>query len=229
MRVATYNLNYANQSGDAVLNAIAEADADILCLQETTPKSERFLSEKLAGRGTGARHLTKVLDKGEDLYYRLCADMIHTPTLREQIADRPDDLQYLAEFIARRVLTDLPEESHALAREAVDWIGDQLGPDYRWPGNIRELEQCVRNVMIRKSYKPARQSHVADGATAHERLAHKVAEGHFSPEELIEHYVSMIYAAEGQQYGRASKRLDMDWRTLNQKLNQKLIEAYSVR
>ena len=58
------------------------------------------------GRGTGARHLTKVLDKGEDLYYRLCADMIHTPTLREQIADRPDDLQYLAEFFARRVLTD---------------------------------------------------------------------------------------------------------------------------
>ena len=56
--------------------------------------------------GTGARHLTKVLDKGEDLYYRLCANMIHTPTLREQIADRPDDLQYLAEFIARRVPTD---------------------------------------------------------------------------------------------------------------------------
>jgi len=48
LRVATYNLNYANQSGDAVLNAIAEADADILCLQETTPNSEWFLRKKLA-------------------------------------------------------------------------------------------------------------------------------------------------------------------------------------
>ncbi len=48
-------------------------------------------------------------------------------------------------------------------------------------------------------------------------------------DEFIEHYVSMIYAAEGQHYGRASKRLEMDWRTLKQKLSQELIEAYSVR
>jgi endonuclease/exonuclease/phosphatase (EEP) superfamily protein YafD len=49
LRIATYNLNYANRSGDAVLSAIAEADADILCLQETTRNSERFLRRKLAG------------------------------------------------------------------------------------------------------------------------------------------------------------------------------------
>lgn len=48
LRVATYNLNYANRSSDEVLDAIAEADADILCLQETTPNSERFLRRKLA-------------------------------------------------------------------------------------------------------------------------------------------------------------------------------------
>ena len=48
LRVATYNLNFANRSSDAVLDAIAEADADILCLQETTPNSERFLRRKLA-------------------------------------------------------------------------------------------------------------------------------------------------------------------------------------
>ncbi len=48
LRVATYNLNYANRNGDAVIDAITEADADILCLQETTPNSERFLRKKLA-------------------------------------------------------------------------------------------------------------------------------------------------------------------------------------
>ena len=48
LRVATYNLNFANRSSDKVLDAIAEADADILCLQETTPNSERFLRRKLA-------------------------------------------------------------------------------------------------------------------------------------------------------------------------------------
>ena len=165
----------------------------------------------------------------EDLYYRLCADMIQTPTLREQIADRPDDLPYLTEFIARRVLTDLPEESQNLARETVDWIAVQMGTNYSWPGNIRELEQCVRNVMIRKSYTPARQNRIAVGASAHDRLARAVEEGSFSLEELIEHYVSMIYAAEGRHYGRAAKRLGKDWRTLRQKLNADLVVAYSVR
>ena len=165
----------------------------------------------------------------EDLYYRLCADMVQTPTLREQIADCPDDLMCHAEFIARRVLTELPEESRALAKEAVDWITVQIGPNYSWPGNIRELEQCVRNVMIRKSYTPVRQSPVAVGGSAHDRFARDVAAGRFTLEELIEHYVSMTYAAEGQHYGRASKRLNMDWRTLKLKLNQELVETFTIR
>ena len=165
----------------------------------------------------------------EDLYYRLCADMIHTPALHEQIVDCPDDLQLLAEFFARRVLTDLPEESQALARETVDWIGAQMAPNYAWPGNMRELEQCVRNVMIRKSYTPARQSRERTGSTPQDHFARDVAAGHFTLEELIERYVSMVYAAENAHYGRASKRLNMDWRTLKLKLNQELIETYSVR
>ena len=83
--------------------------------------------------------------------------------------------------------------------------------------------------MIRKSYTPVRQSRAADGASAHDRLARAVTEGRFSLEELIEHYVSMIYAAEGQHYGRAATRLGKDWRTLRQKLNADLVDAYSVR
>ena len=164
----------------------------------------------------------------EDLYYRLCADMIHTPTLREQVADRPADLQDLAEFIARRLLTDLPDEAHALAQEAVEWIETHLGTDYPWPGNIRELEQCVRNVMIRKSYTPAKPDRVVDGASPHERLAQAVAEGRLSLKELTEHYVSLVYAAEGR-YDQAAHRLGMDWRTLKQKVNPELVEVYSVR
>ncbi len=165
----------------------------------------------------------------EDLYYRLCADMIQTPDLREQIADCPDDLICLAEFLARRIVTDLPEESRALARETVDWVATQMGANYSWPGNIRELEQCVRNVMIRKSYTPASQSRVDAGASPRDQFAQAVAEGRFSLDELIEHYVSMIYAEEGQHYVRAAKRLNVDWRTLRQRLNSVLVETYSVR
>ena len=45
--VATYNLNYANRRGDQVLDAIATADPDLICFQETTVQSERFLRERL--------------------------------------------------------------------------------------------------------------------------------------------------------------------------------------
>ena len=233
-------LEVAGEQGTVFLDEIGELDLSIQVKLLRVLQSGGFSrvgeteERKFKGKFVAAtnRDLSEEMAAGrfrEDLYYRLCADMIQTPTLYEQIADCPGDLEYLVEFIARRVLTDLPEESHTLARETVDWIGVQMGPNYLWLGNIRELEQCVRNVMIRKSYVPATQSRITVAASAHDQLARAVEEGLYSLEELIEHYVSMIYAAEGQHYGRASKRLDMDWRTLKQKLNQKLIKAYSVR
>lgn len=45
--VATYNLNFANRRGDQVLDAIATADPDLVCFQETTIQSEGFLREHL--------------------------------------------------------------------------------------------------------------------------------------------------------------------------------------
>ena len=38
-----------------------------------------------------------------DLYYRLCADVIATPTLREQLAESPQDLPHLVRIVAGRV------------------------------------------------------------------------------------------------------------------------------
>ena len=50
IRIATYNLNWGNRRGDQVIDAIDTADADIICLQETTPHSEQFLKRRLADR-----------------------------------------------------------------------------------------------------------------------------------------------------------------------------------
>ncbi len=233
-------LEVAGAQGTVFLDEIGELDLSIQVKLLRVLQSRGFSrvgetqQRQFAGKFVAAtnRDLAQEMADGrfrEDLYYRLCADMIHTPALHEQIADCPDDLQSLAEFIARRVLTDLPEESQALARETVDWIGAQMEPNYAWPGNIRELEQCVRNVMIRKSYTPAKQSRERTGSTPQDHFARDVAAGDFTLEELIERYVSMVYAAEDKHYGRASKRLNMDWRTLKQRLNQELVETFSVR
>ena len=169
-------LEVAGAQGTVFLDEIGDLDHSIQVKLLRVLQSRSFsragetLQRQFAGMFVAAtnRDLAQEMAAGrfrEDLYYRLCADMIHTPALHEQIADCRDDLQYLAEFIARRVLTDLPEEWQALARETVDWIGAQMEPNYAWPGNIRELEQCVRNVMIRKSYTPARQTRERTGFT----------------------------------------------------------------
>jgi endonuclease/exonuclease/phosphatase (EEP) superfamily protein YafD len=48
LRIATYNLNWANGRGEQVLDAIKTADPDLICFQETTLQSERFLRKQLA-------------------------------------------------------------------------------------------------------------------------------------------------------------------------------------
>src|SRR5207249_2391288 len=96
------------------------------------------------------RDLEAAIEAGrfrEDFYYRLCADLIHTPSLAEQLRDASDELGLLCRAIAGRVAGDA--EAAGLAEEAERWIRTHLGPDYPWPGNVRKLEQCVRNVLIR--------------------------------------------------------------------------------
>jgi transcriptional regulator with PAS, ATPase and Fis domain len=87
----------------------------------------------------------------EDLYYRLCADQIATPSLREQIDESPQVLHELLEFTVRRVVGADVEQTLA---DVEEWIRRKLPRDYPWPGNYRELEQCVRNIIIRRSYQP---------------------------------------------------------------------------
>src|ERR1035438_1139677 len=89
----------------------------------------------------------------EDLYYRLCSDQIHTPSLAEQLADSPGVLRELVFYMARRVAG---QEGEELAREVLAWIERNLGAEYPWPGNYRELEQCIKNVLIRRNYRPSR-------------------------------------------------------------------------
>jgi transcriptional regulator with AAA-type ATPase domain len=89
----------------------------------------------------------------EDFYYRLCADQISTPSLSEQLKDRPEDLPDMVKFVCRSVVGE--EKAVHFADEVSSWINRHLA-GYSWPGNFRELEQCVRSYTIRKEYDPIR-------------------------------------------------------------------------
>ncbi|HEV8630340.1 MAG TPA: sigma 54-interacting transcriptional regulator [Thermoanaerobaculia bacterium] len=154
----------------------------------------------------------------EDLYYRLCADTITTPSLRERLRDTPEELALLVGFLAQRLVGE--EESPALAREVVAWIDTHLGPDYPWPGNVRELAQCVSNVLIRGSYQPARES----AAGPRQRLLAELAGGALTAEEALGRYCTLVYADAGS-YLLAARRLGVDRRTVRSRIDPALAQA----
>ena len=48
LRIATYNINWGNVGLPAVVEAIRESDADVVCLQETNAESARFIRQTLS-------------------------------------------------------------------------------------------------------------------------------------------------------------------------------------
>ncbi len=213
--------------GTVFLDEVGELDAEIQVkllrvlqartfqrLGETTDRS--FLGKIVAATN---RDLAVELDAGRlrrDFYYRLCSDIVTTPSLREQLADCPDDLRSLVLFIARRIVG---EEAEAVSAEVVDWIEGHLGRDYPWPGNFRELEQCVRNIVIRRRYDPP----VSQAPDERGRLAEAVRSGRLTAEGLLRHYCTLVYADCGS-YEEAARRLGLDRRTVRAKVDRAWLE-----
>ena len=165
------------------------------------------------------RDLARGLQEGRirhDFYYRLCSDIVCTPSLHEQLLDKPDDVHDLVLFISKRIVGP---EADAVTDEVVRWINEHLGRDYPWPGNIRELEQCVRNVLIRKAYEPPRPP----PRDAAQELLRDIRETRLTAEQLLRRYCTMVYVQCGS-YEQAARRLELDRRTVKAKIEPALLE-----
>jgi transcriptional regulator of acetoin/glycerol metabolism len=82
------------------------------------------------------------------------------------------------------------------------------------PGNFRELEQCVRNILVRKTYQPA----ATGRRDAADELAADIRTAALTSDELLRRYYRIVYAQEGS-YLAAADRLGVDRRTVQKKLN----------
>jgi DNA-binding NtrC family response regulator len=168
-----------------------------------------------------------------DLYYRLCADQVVTPSLAEQLADRLEDLPELVRFIAQDVLMGragalddtLQGEAERLAAEVVAWVDRELGRDYAWPGNFRELGQCVRNVMIRGSYRPPSAPPDRPRASGPvETFLDQVRAVELTAKELLGRYYALAYHRSGS-YTSAGQRLGVDWRVIKHRLDRSFLDS----
>jgi two-component system, NtrC family, nitrogen regulation response regulator GlnG len=77
----------------------------------------------------------------QDLYYRLSGVTLHVPSLRERV----DDIPLLAEHFLARGERDFGS-LRRLSNDARDLIRA-----YSWPGNVRQLENTLRRLMVTSS------------------------------------------------------------------------------
>jgi transcriptional regulator with AAA-type ATPase domain len=180
-------------------------------------KDRKFRGKVIAATNRDLSHEMQEASFRQDLYYRLCSDIIVVPSLHERIAESPDELSILIAFLAERLAGE--EVAPQLAREVEAWIDRELGSDYPWPGNVRELAQCVSNVLIRKEYRPVSRVPL-DRPRA---WAEEFSAGSRSAEEILRRYCTLVYAQSGS-YQEAARRLGLDRRTVKAKVDPELLE-----
>ena len=88
------------------------------------------------------KHLERAVENGsfrEDLFYRLNVVTIHLPPLRE----RKEEIPFLAEFFFNKYIQQYNKKQHPLSDQTL-----KLFQDYDWPGNIREMENTVKRMVV---------------------------------------------------------------------------------
>ncbi len=119
-----------------LLRVLQEKEVERLGGKEPIPLDVRVLC-------TTNRDMKKEVQEGnfrEDLYYRLNVFPLALPSLRE----RPNDIAPIAKrLLQRHAPTDQPLPLFSSEAE-------KKLQEYRWPGNIRELENVVQRALILK-------------------------------------------------------------------------------
>lgn len=143
----------------------------------------------------------------EDFYYRLCGDQVHTASLYDILKDRPEDLASSVNYICTKLVGN--DGASELSGQIVSEIETTLPRDYGWPGNFRELEQAVRNCIVRGQYKPAEK------ALANESIEAAFHSAAMSLKDWTRLYVQQAVRTHGS-YRSAARVLDVDQRTVKQ-------------
>ncbi len=139
-----------SNKGSILLDEISEMNLDLQA------KLLRVIQEKEFSRiggempikvdtriiATSNRDLTEEISKGtfrEDLFFRLSIVPIRIPPLRE----RKEDIPLLINSFIKKLCFEMGIPKKSISAEAIDFL-----MDYRWPGNIRELQNAIERALI---------------------------------------------------------------------------------
>ncbi len=141
----------------------------------------------------------------EDLYYRLTVVEINVPSLRE----RKEDIPLLVEKFLLKYGVEYKDRLVTIAPAALELL-----ERYAWPGNIRELENVIQRAVIMCD-KRIEIDHLPDN------LKYKIdfPEDSLLPlREVEKNYILKVLEATGQNKSKAAEILQIDRKTLRQKI-----------
>lgn len=168
--------------------------------------------EKFRGRVIAATNqsLDQAREDGRfrnDFFYRLCSDIIEVPPLSRRIAENPNELEELIRITVTRILGC---ESDQITTEMHKTISKSQPKGYSWPGNIRELEQCVRQMLLNGKYH---WQNPKDYESMGEKMAAQISKGEFTAQELLSFYCNFHYKKLGT-FEAVSQLTELDRRTV---------------
>ena len=218
----TGHLEQISKYGTVFLDEIGEISHDIQVKLLRVLQYRTFqplgdcLDKTFQGRIIAAtnKNMSEAISQGsfrKDLYYRLCSDKIFTPFLKELLDGSKDELFNMIVFVAEKIIDK--DEVQLLANEALSWITQNLGLNYSWPGNFRELEQCVRNILIKGYYIPSDIMEQSNNS-----VDEQIRNGSLTADELLAKYCYTIYKKTGS-YIETAKILKLDRRTIKSKID----------
>ncbi|MDT0293182.1 sigma-54-dependent transcriptional regulator [Mesonia ostreae] len=142
----------------------------------------------------------------EDLYYRLNVVDIHVPTLQQRKEDIP--------LLAQHFLTKYAKEYAKDKLKLSDGIY-KVFQRYAWPGNIRELENCIQKLIIMNDNQ-------ADLPQLPAHFKYKIEasgeEKFVALEEMEKQYIQKVLSSVNNNKTKAAEILKINRKTLRNKL-----------
>ena len=147
----------------------------------------------------------------EDLYYRIAVVMVEMPPLR----DREGDIALLAEHFLRKFAAAHRKPVPRLLPRALELL-----ETYDWPGNVRQLENCLEQAVVLCENDRIDVSDLLLGVDASKERSDKQAELPFglTLQELEHRYILQTLARAGNNRTQTAKLLGISLRSLQYKL-----------
>jgi len=170
-------------------------------------KAEKVDIRIIASTNSDLREMIKNNTFRDDLFYRLTVVEIDVAPLRE----RKDDIDLLVNKFLFKYGEEYKDRFLKITPEALVVL-----KRYNWPGNIRELENCVQHAVIMCDK-------IVDVEHLPEHMKYNI---NFSTEELqplkiIEKkYIEKVLRATGNNKTKAAEILQIDRKTIRQKLSE---------